>query len=304
MSKYFYNGSDITNLIITGSTKVSGYTDFPSYKPASNYSTERPIPFNYYTPEGEVSKVMDASFVEFDSGSGTYTLSPDFDSVRIILIGGAGGAGGGGGCGWSSPSSVATPSIARSSGQGGFDSEKGSFTFTSNYIKLSSQNIYYSVGTEGASGNSGGDKAKTSVGPGGRGNAGNRGNESMVTINVDGIDYNIYANGGYGGAGGDAGGPGSAQGEPRQPGPAFTNNYPGIVDYTPSAPLLSLSMGSVPIVPSSVNPLNYLFSTLTGSNVVGAGYAGGGGDASTANQSSSPGYRNYPGKIRIYLLKS
>jgi hypothetical protein len=300
MSKYFYNGSDITNLIITGSTTVPGYTGFPSYTPASNYSTERPVPFNYYTPSGEISTLMNARFVEFTSGqSGTYTLSPDYDSVRIILIGGSGGGGGGGGCGWSSPSSVATPSIARTSGQRGFESGKGSFTFTSNYIKLSSKNIYYSVGTQGSVGNGGGDKGKTSVGPGGKGNNGSRGNESMVTINVDGINYNIYANGGYGGAGGDAGGPDASQGDAPQPGPAFTNNFPGLVDYTPSAPLVSLSSGSVPIVPSSVNPINYL--ALNPSTV---GTQGFGGEQSTANQDSSPGYTSYPGKIRMYLLKS
>jgi hypothetical protein len=282
MSKYLYKGIDISNLIITGSTTVSGYTDFLSYTPASNYSSERPIPFNYYTPKGQLSDLMRAKFVDFDSGSGNYTIPSDFDSVRIILLGGGGGGGGGGGCGWKSGSSLESPSTARTSGQYGLPGDNGSYTFTSTDIKLSSQNIYYSVGTLGDNGTAGGDKAKTSIGPGGKGNNGYRGNESMVTINVDGINYNIYANGGYGGAGGDSGGPGSAQGDPRQPGPAFTNNYPGIVDYSNGRP-------------SSVNPINYLQFL---------SQAGSGGQKSDYNLDSNPGNQGNPGKIRIYLLKS
>jgi hypothetical protein len=283
MSKYFYKGSDISNLIELGSTKVSGtgYTDFPSYTPASIYSTERPFPFNYYTAEqGQLSDLMNTKFVEFTSGqSGTYTIPSDYDSVKIILIGGGGGGGGGGGCAWLGLS-IDSPSKARSSGAAGISGNHGSYMFTSNYINLTSKNIYYSVGTKGNSGVGGGDKSTANMGSGGKGNNGYHGNESMVTINVGGIDYNIYANGGEGGGGGD-GGDSVGTGDPPDPAPAFNNNFTGLVNYSSG-------------IPSAVNPINYL------NNI---GLKGNMGQESTANQYSGNGNDGGPGKIRIYFYK-
>ena len=50
MSKYLYKGTDISKLMETGTSTLSNFTGFPSYKPASTYSSERPLPFNFSTP--------------------------------------------------------------------------------------------------------------------------------------------------------------------------------------------------------------------------------------------------------------
>jgi hypothetical protein len=248
---------------------------------------------------------MNAKFVDFTSGTGNYTVPNMYSSVRMILIGGAGGSGGGGGCGWKSGSSIDSPSVARTSGENGYEAGKGSFTYgytdhVHDNLGQTGANITYTVGEGGAAGVSGGDHSKGSIGAGGQGNTGKPGGASSIimrwgpNLGPSGIKGLIcHANGGYGGSGGDSGGPGSAQGDGREPGP---NNTPsGIindVDYTPLA--LANNLSEDYLVEANVNPVGYLTD-------YGRNYTG--GWSSTANRDQTPGTSGKPGFIRLYLLR-
>jgi hypothetical protein len=282
MAKYKYKGTDIGNLISSGSTSLTNYTGFPTYV-SNTYSTEKPLPFkfNFKNPSNnyvDVSTLMDAKSQDYSSGSSLLTIPTDYNAFRAIIIGGGGGGGGGGGCGWKTDKS-------RSSAQDGGSGGDGKFIMIENTTPITSPTtISYSVGGGGAFGTGGGDRDKgdagDNYGPGGKGNKGYAGNASYITATIDGTEYTIYANGGKGGNGGDAGGPGSAQGESGNPAPSSPNTYGSIKDYSAS-------------IPTDVNPLNY------NSNI---GDGGGGGGGGLGN--GSPGGTGKPGYIRIYLLKS
>ena len=282
MAKYKYNGTDIGNLISSGSTSLTNYTGFPTYT-TNSYSTERPLPFkfNFKNPSNvyvDVSTLMNAKSQDYSSGSSSLTIPTNYNAFRAIIIGGGGGGGGGGGCGWKTDKS-------RSPAEGGSSGGDGKFIMIENTTPITSPTtISYSVGGGGAFGNGGGDRDKGPVndnyGPGGKGNGGSAGNASYITATIGGTSYTIYANGGKGGPGGDAGGPGSDQGDPGDPAPSSPNTYGSITDYSAS-------------IPTDVNPLNYRSNTGSG----GAGGPGGTG-------SGAPGGTGKPGYIRIYLLKS
>ena len=303
MSNYFYKGILISDLIQPGTSTLTNFTGFPGYSPASNYSSERPLPFNFSTPTvPDVSTLMNAKFVDFTSGKGDYTVPNMYTSFRMILIGGAGGSGGGGGCGWNGWSASDPPSVGRTSGENGYEAGKGSFTYASTnlaYYILGTPgvNITYTVGEGGVKGNAGGDHSKASMGAGGKGNTGNHGGLSSIIMTLVGGDRDLlrcYANGGYGGSGGDSGGPGAAQGDGREPGPDITNNS-GItddVDYTPLA--LANNLSAEYLVAANVNPVGYLTD-------YGRNYTG--GWSSTANRDQTPGTSGKPGFIRLYLLR-
>ena len=293
MAKYKYNGTDITNLINSGSESITEYTGFPAYTTNSR-STERPLPFkfNFKNPSNvyvDVSTLMNAKSHDYSSGTASLTIPTDYNAFRAIIIGGGGGGGGGGGCGWRPKGTTG----ARTSAGGGSPGGTGKFIMIENATPITSvSTLYYTVGEGGGGGTGGGDRDKgpvgTNHGPGGKGNGGKAGSASSITATIGGTSYTIYANGGNGGKGGDAGGSdgGTGNGEGGGGGgaaPSSASNYSSITDYSAS-------------IPTDVNPLNYKIATN------GNGIGGGGGPGGAGN--GDPGGAGRPGYIRIYLLKS
>lgn len=284
MSKYSYKGTNISTLIVSGTNTVTNYTEFPAYQSASNYSIERPLPFGFNTPTGNINTLFNATYVQLSTvGSRSYNVPADFNSIRAVIMGGGGGGGGGAGCGWNMAG-------VRYGGSGGESGNDGSITIISSEVSLTSNTISYVVGARGTGGSGGGKKSTANSGSGGDGTPGNAGGFSSITIN----GVTVYANGGSGGRNGNAGNansPGTGFSGSTSPAPSQTNTY------TPVATSLD----------SNMNPLSYL-STYSDNGSGGSGsntdlsvpIADGPSSGGTANGGNS-GQQGY---IHLYLLKS
>lgn len=271
---YTYKGTDIKNLIVGGGSSLSNYGQFPPYKPASTYSTERPLTFGVEQGGVDVLNIMDASYIEL-TGSGTFTVPTDYNAFRAVLEGGGGGSGGGAGCGVNG-----TPNFSRKPYSNGGDGANGGFVFISD-TPITSRTITYNVGTGGTGGvkgPQGGDLKDATQQATNPGTPGTPGNVSIINFTTNIGNYTATANAGTGGDAGDGNSGKSGT-------PAVTQVA---INYQQSS--LFNSDGNQQITPinSTINPLSYL---LTRSN----GADGGGQEAN-----GTPGQ---PGYIRIYLLK-
>lgn len=275
--KFSYKGVDISNLIITGTSSISGFTGFPNYSPATAYSYERPIPFGIQVNNVEVANQMNSKYIEYNTAQvTTYSLPASYDSIRAIIAGGGGGGGGRGGCGYD------LQERQRTSGAYGNDGGDGIYTYLSNEINLVSSTINLKVGGGGEGGNNGGDADEKDSSSGGNGNSGDPGQESYIRITTTNGTYTVYANGGSGGSGGGGGNANTPDNNNEynatKPGTSFTNNLSNV-----------LSVNTVASIPSNLNPVNYL------TNISAGGEKKSGG---------TPPTNGKPGYIRLYLLKS
>jgi hypothetical protein len=274
---YTYKGTDISKLIVSGSSSITSYSGFPSYKPASTYSTERPLPFGISQSNVSVSNLMDASYIDL-TGSGTYTVPTDFNVFRAVLEGGGGGGGGGAGCGVNGGPVPNTRKPANAGASGA----NGGFVYISD-TPITNRNIIYNVGTAGSGGNGGSSKGKTDQAtpqPTNPGNDGSPGNTSVITFDTNSGTYTVTANAGTGGQGGDATNP-------------ATNTTPAVTQTTINYQQTSLfntdGNQQSTVIPTQINPISYVTTYSNG---------GGGGPETNAGQAGQAGY------IRIYLLKN
>jgi hypothetical protein len=291
--KYSYKGTDISNLIDSGTTELTNYTGFPKYV-ATNYAVEKPLPFNITTPTGDVSQSMKAKFF---TGT-TYAPPPDtplppfypnpnpppvvggtpytppieggFTKFRAVLIGGGGGGGNGGSCGWSGSK--------RHPGGGGRIGGYGGVTVVEGEIPFKGK-FWYSAG-EGGNQTDGSKRLPPGIiGNGANGGTGNFGKRSILTFyNNSGHQHFVYANGGEGGGGGHGG---------REDGPS-----PGC--FTP----INVTNPQTPIV-AVINPPITVASPevayFTSNTTPPLGYA-------NVYGNGGPGTGS-PGLVQIYLLK-
>jgi hypothetical protein len=281
--KYSYKGSDISNLISSGTTSLTNYSGFPSYI-ATNYSIEKPLPFNIFTPTEEVSTLMtakvftDTTFDPYSSnnpgqpalGGSSYTPPADFNMFRAVIIGGGGASGNGGACGFDG--------FTRFSGGSERAGGYGNVTVVEGALNISGK-FWYGAGQ-------GGNEVAGKAGPGagvyGNGKDGGTGNYGGYSYLSYGNGI-IYANGGEGGGGGKAG---EILGTIN--GCHAPVNLTAISNTQPSAVV------TIPpiIQPSPTNTVAYFTSSnippLQYGNVYGQGGPGNG----------------TPGLIQIYLLKS
>lgn len=183
MSKYFYNGIDIGNIVsygpdITDSTE--GYIDFPGKKQTPG--TNETININVYTNIGSsiLAKNRIAQYYDYNN-SGTINMPFNGVNRMIIFITGSGGGGGGSGNTFG-PNNVKR--TGGSGGQGGLPSG-GVYRINKN-ANVNTYNI--TIGTGGEIGN------RTL-------NTGNTGGTGNVT-NFTHSNSNITVNGGNGGNGG------------------------------------------------------------------------------------------------------
>jgi hypothetical protein len=273
MAKYTYKGQNIENLIVAGSTDVTNYNGL-TYAAAANpnYTTERPLPFSITQQGIDISTIMDAKYVEFTTGSGTYSIPSDFNGFRAVLEGGGGGSGGAGGGGNG-------PLVGQQkNGGGGAGGLNGGFIYVSDVLLNSPIQISYTVGGGGGGGADGASiSPSTAVGKGTPGNAGGTGGSTNISFQT----YSITAGGG---GGGDYGNGGTSTGNSGNIADSGNASIASSSNYNPSAIVIVDTNNPIP---SNVNPLGYLVNRSLGGPTAGGPASGGG----------KPGY------IRIYLLR-
>ena len=283
MSNFEYKGVDVQKLIVSGTSSLTGFSPF-TYDVASNFATERPLPFNFEQGATDVSTLMDASFVEFiTAGAASYDVPGDFNKIRAVLIGGGGGGGGGGGCGVSGSGE----SQSRQSGGPGGQGKHGGFVYLTDTVLSSGRTIQYLVGSGGQGGGGGqnvGNTGQVNSQPGQPGNPGGSGQVSRIIygpITVEAPTSNA-APGGPGGPGTDTPGGGNInQGSnPTVPTSNIGSNF--LIDGDDATS-----------IPGSINPIGYR-STYGNKGEGGSRQPNGDGD---------PGNDGQKGYIRIYLLK-
>jgi hypothetical protein len=285
---YTYKGTNINNLIVSGSSSLTGYGGFPTYKSASTYSSERPLPFGISLENISVSNLMDASYIDLTSGTATLTVPSDYNSFRAVLEGGGGGGGAGSSCGIND---APGPGGDRNPSGNGGNGSNGGFAFVS-YTPLTQRSIQYFVGNGGAGGDGAGANSPGSYQNGntdqntgqatGTGQSGQNGNTSYITFTTSNGTFTVTANAGTGGnaAGGGDGGT-----------PAVTQTT---INYQQSELFSRDGNQQTATIPAAVNPILYLQNY--SSRGTGSGESRGG-------NKTSPGTAGKPGFIRIYLLK-
>jgi hypothetical protein len=198
MSGYLFNGVNVANLIINGSTTVPGYTSFPKSSPCQYTSTglDKPYNFSYMYNGTDVSNYATAYGFTYNGGntgnSGSIpTTIPNTNTSFKHISGYCWGGGGGGGGGGSNTNSYG-------GGDGGNGGD-GAFAAIIDY-PISGQSVNYSAGNNGGGGSAGTGKAgDTSANAG---SPGKGGGSSYVYVGNTQI---ILANGGSGGSGGEIG---------------------------------------------------------------------------------------------------
>lgn len=288
--KYLYKGTDISNLISSGTSSITNYTGFPTYT-ATNYSVENPLPFGMLSPAGnDVSTLMKAKFFTATTfaplipynitgpipnpqpnvGGAPYTPPSEFNMFRAVLIGGGGAGGNGGSCGWSG-SKRYSGGAGRIGGYGGVTVIEGALGIN--------QQFWYGAGAGGNQVSGGRVPPQLTVGDGANGGTGNYGGRSFLSFgDGSGRQYFVFANGGEGGGGGDAGN--ATTTSPGCSNPVnITNPSPPSIAVT--NPPITLESPTVAYFTSNTTPpLGY-------ANVYGNGGPGAGS----------------PGLVQIYLLK-
>ena len=274
MSKFTYKGVNLQDIVVNGPSSVTNFTTI-NYKPASAYSTERPLPFNFTQNGTDISMLMDASFIDLTTGTGTIVLSPSINSVRAVLEGGGGGGGGCGGCGVGG-GPVPNP---RQSGNNGMNGAAGGIVYLSDTSIANNRTITYTVGSAGGLGGNGPNKGNTDDTTRQYGDDGIAGGAGQVTTITLLGTTTITANAGTGGDGGQ-GGPSGAN--------AVT---PAVTNYTNPAAVTYQQNGNsaTTVIPPEINPLSYKNA-----------YANYGNGTPSGPGSGTAGD---PGFIRIYLLK-
>jgi len=189
MSGYFYNGVDISNLIVSSTTSAPpSYTNFPrSIAPTYNSTgLDKPYNFSYQYNGNDVSNYSTAYGIAFNAGnSGSITTTiPNttgysFKHISGYCYGGGGGGGGGGG----------KNSVSYGGGDGGAGGA-GGFAAIVGY-PISGQTVNYQSGSGGGGGS--GENSNKGVG-------GSPGGDSYIDVGEITI---IHAYGGGGGGGGN-----------------------------------------------------------------------------------------------------
>lgn len=193
MSKYFFNGIDINNIIDTTGYQYPGgnyYIGFPTTV-TPGYEIEKPLPLSYTISGTDLANSCKALSQKYNT-SQTIPVPTGAKYISAICVGGGGAGGGGGGGGGDGVGK-------QNDGGNGGNGSPGNYSAVFQYSLSGISNLNITVGGGGLGGSGGSD---SNNGTGQKGGDGVDGGTSSI---INGSIILCDAPGGYHGGGGGSG---------------------------------------------------------------------------------------------------